>query len=264
LKYLFWTLPVVLCLSNAFAISPANLFSDQQGQRASPAPSSPTTTASKSSAAGQRPTSGTTKSEKEQELEKKEQSQRVLGIVPEFGVTNRMNAPPLSPKQKFHLFVKSAFDPATLGIVGVQAALSQAENEFPGYGQGAAGYGKRYGAALADEVSSGFFSNFAYPVLLKEDPRYFRLGTGTYKHRLFYSLKQEFVAHTDSGGRRFDFSNVLGAFTSGGISNIYYPQSDRGFELTMSRSAIALGYGSLGALFDEFWPDIHAKVFRKH
>ncbi len=62
----------------------------------------------------------------------------------------------------------------------------------------------------------------------------------------------------------FDFSNVLGAFTSGGISNLYYPQSDRGFELTMSRSAIALGYGALGGLFDEFWPDIHARVFHKH
>ncbi|MBS1850255.1 MAG: hypothetical protein JST79_05040 [Acidobacteria bacterium] len=201
--------------------------------------------------------------QKEKEIEKKEQSQRVLGVLPQFAVTDRQDAPPLSPGSKFHLFYKSAFDPVTLGILGVQAGFSQAENEFPDYGQGAAGYGKRYGAALADSTSSGFFSNFFYPVLFKHDPRYFRLGSGSFRHRLGYSVTQEFVAHRDRGGKTFNFSNVLGAFTSGGISNAYYPRSDRGFELTMSRSVIALGYGMAGGLFDEFWPDIHHKLFHK-
>lgn len=148
--------------------------------------------------------------------------------------------------------------------MGLQAGLSQAENEFPEYGQGAEGYGKRYGASLADEVSAGFFSNFFYPALLKEDPRYFRLGQGTLKHRVGYALAQEFVCHTDKGGRSFAFSNVLGAVSAGGLSNAYYPQSDRGFGLTLSRAGIALLYGSLGGLSDEFWPDISRKLFHKH
>lgn len=225
------------------------------------------------------------KSKAEKEIERKEQSQRVLGVLPQFGVTSRKDAPPLAPREKFHLFVKSAFDPVTIGVVGLQAGLSQAQNEFPAYGQGAQGYGKRFGAAFADQVSSGFFSNYAYPVLLKEDPRYFRLGEGSFPSRAFYSIKQEFVCHTDKGGRMFHFSNVLGAFTSGAISNAYYPgrslarvipatatspaipvyyESDRGVGLTMSRAAIALGYGTMGGLFDEFWPDIHRKFFGKH
>jgi hypothetical protein len=190
----------------------------------------------------------------------------------------------LTRGEKFHLFAKSAFDPVTIGIVGFQAGLSQAEDEFPGYGQGAQGYGKRFGASLADEVSSGFWSNYFYPVLLKEDPRYFRLGEGSFGHRLVYGVKQEFVCHTDKGGRAFNFSNVLGAFTSGGISNLYYPgntlirmvpatsttpgkpvyENDRGAVLTLSRATIALGYGTLGGLFDEFWPDIQRKISRKH
>lgn len=224
------------------------------------------------------------KSEEEKEIERKEQSQRVLGVVPFFGVTSRQNAPPLTRQEKFHLFARAAFDPATIGIVGVQAAFSQAENEFPAYGQGAAGYGKRFGASLADEVSSGFWSNYFYPVLLKEDPRYFRLGERTLKYRIYYSLKQEFVCHTDNGGRSFNYSNVLGAFTSGAISNLYYPgntlirtipatstmpampvyENDRGVVLTLSRSLIALGYGTVGGLFSEFWPDIHNKLFNRH
>jgi hypothetical protein len=221
--------------------------------------------------------------EKEKQIEKKEQSQRALG-VPMFGVANRPNAPPLNPGQKFHLFARSAFDPFTLSLVGAEAGLSQADNQFPAYGQGAQGYAKRYGAALADEVSSSFFSNYFYPTLFSSDPRYFRLGEGGFGRRFFYGVKQEFVCHTDKGGRSFNFSNVLGAFTAGAISNIYYPgntlirtipatstspaipvyHNDRGFGLTISRASIAIVYGTIGGLLDEFWPDIHHKIARKH
>jgi len=229
------------------------------------------------------PDAARTKSEEEKNAEKQEQSQRALKMLPMFGVTSRQNAAPLTSGEKFHLFAKSAFDPVTIGVVGLQAGLSQAENEFPGYGQGAQGYGKRFGASLADEVSSGFWSNYFYPVLLKEDPRYFRLGEGDFKQRFWYSARQEFVCHTDKGGRAFNFSNVLGAFTAGSISNIYYPgntrvrtipatattpaipvyENDRGFVLTLSRATIALGYGMMGGLFDEFWPDIQHRLRHK-
>ena len=205
---------------------------------------------------------GNESQEREQELQKKEQSNRILGVAPQFGVT-RQNAAPLTTGQKFHLFAKSSFDPFQYAAAGFQAGLAQATNEFPGYGQGAAGYGKRYGASLADQVSSNFFANFAYPVLLKEDPRYFRLGEGSIKHRIVYSLEQEFVARTDSGKRTFNWSNVLGAFSAGGLSNVYYPSTDRGLGLTMSRSAISLAYGSAGGLIDEFWADIDHKLFHK-
>lgn len=199
----------------------------------------------------------------EQQIQKQEQSQRMLGVVPLFWVTSRQNAPPLTPGQKFHLTIKQITDPFTFVASGFQAGLGQATDEFSGYGQGAAGYGKRYGATFADQASSQFFSNFFYPVLLKEDPRYFRSGEGGIKHRIGYSLAQEFVCHTDKGGRSFNWSNALGAFTTGGLSNAYYPSTDRGFGLTMSRAGIALLYGSTGGLVQEFWPDIQRKVFHK-
>jgi len=202
------------------------------------------------------------KESQEQELQKKEQSNRIFGVVPQFSVTHQ-NAAPLTPGEKFHLFAKASFDPFQYVVAGFQAGLGQATNEFPGYGQGAAGYGKRYGASLADQVSSNFFANFAYPALLKEDPRYFRLGEGSIKRRIVYSLEQEFVARTDSGKHTFNWSNVLGAFSAGGLSNVYYPSTDRGLGLTMSRSAISLAYGSAGGLIDEFWADIDRKLFHK-
>ena len=201
-------------------------------------------------------------SENEKETEKQEHSKRLLGIIPQFGTTNRRDALPLTAGEKFHLFARSAFDPVEFGVVGFQAGIGQADDEFPEYGQGAAGYGKRYGAAFADEVSSSLFSNFVYPVLLKEDPRYFRLGEGSIKRRIGYALLHEVVCRTDKGKRRFSWENVLGAVTAGGIANAYYPPADRGFGLTMSRSAIAIGYGSLGGLVSEFSPDITRRLFR--
>lgn len=203
-----------------------------------------------------------TKSAEELEKQKLEQSYRVMGVVPMFGTTSRHNASPLTPREKFRIFTRSAFDPVTFVVVGFQAGISQAQDSFDSYGQGAEGYAKRYGAAFADSVDSNFFSNFFYPVLFKQDPRYFRLGEGTVKHRIGYALAQEFVAHQDSGRRNFHFSNVLGALTAGGISNAYYPEEDRGFGLTMSRAGIAMLYGALGGEFSEFWPDIQRKIFK--
>ena len=95
------------------------------------------------------------KTQQEKKVEEKEQSQRTLGVVPRFGTTDRMDAPPLSSGAKFHLFAKTAFDPVTVVIAAAQAGVSQADNQFKGYGQGAGGYGKRFGAAFADQVSSG-------------------------------------------------------------------------------------------------------------
>lgn len=204
-----------------------------------------------------------TQTQDEKSMQRKEQSERSLGVIPNFGTTDRMDAPPLTPAGKFNLFVRTSFDPAIIAIAATQAGISQADNQFAGYGQGAEGYGKRFGAAFADEVSAGFFRNFLYPTLFRQDPRYFRLGRGGFIRRFGYSFSREFVCHTDSGGRAFNVSSVLGVFTAGSVSNLYYPPEDRGFKLTMSRSGLALGYASAGNLLSEFWPDIRRKVFRK-
>jgi hypothetical protein len=199
--------------------------------------------------------------ERERELQKKEQSSRLLGFFPQFSVT-RQSAGPLTPGQKFRLFRKNILDPFVFAVVGLQAGISQARNTFPGWGQGAEGFGKRYGAFYTDRFSAGFFST-SYAVLLKQDPRYFRLGEGSIKHRIGYALAQQFVAKTDKGKREFNYSKVLGALTSGGLSNAYYPDANRGIGLTMSRFGISLLYGSLIGIVNEFSVEIDQKFVHK-
>ncbi len=188
---------------------------------------------------------------------------RVLGVVPEFNVTSYHDAKPLTPGGKWHLFVKQTFDPFQFVGVAFTSGISQAENQFPEYGQGAVGFGKRYGAGLADNVDGAFWGNFVLPVILKEDPRYFRLGEGSVMHRTGYAMAAAVVTRTDSGARRFNFSNVLGNLIAGGISNAYYPQSDRGVGLTFQRAGVVTGMGAIGGIAQEFLPDIDRKLFHR-
>jgi hypothetical protein len=208
-------------------------------------------------------TAGASKPELEKQIEKKEQSQRFLGILPMFHVTSRKDAAPLTAGEKFRLFAKGTVDPVELFTIGIGAGISQANNEYPEYGQGAAGYGKRFGASFAYSVSSGFFGGFLYPVALKHDPRYFRRGEGPFMHRVGYALAQEFVCRKDSGVRTVNYSKMMAALTASGISNAYYPPSDRGVSPTMSRTGFSLINGSVGNLLNEFWPDISRRFFHK-
>jgi hypothetical protein len=141
--------------------------------------------------------------------------------------------------------------------------MNQAEDNFPGYGQGASGYFKRFGASYADSVDGVFWGNAVYPVLLHEDPRYFRRGSRTFKSRFLYSVSTTVRARRDNGTWGFNYANVLGNFTAGGISNLYYPSTDRGFGLTMQGAATVTAEGAIGALFVEFWPDISRKLFHR-
>jgi hypothetical protein len=110
---------------------------------------------------------------------KVEEKQRLLGVFPNFYVTYIANAAPLTTKLKFQLAWKTVIDPVSLAVTGAVAGIEQADNAFSGYGQGAQGYAKRYGAAYADLVSGTFIGSAILPSLLKQDPRYFYKGTGS-------------------------------------------------------------------------------------
>lgn len=187
---------------------------------------------------------------------------RIFGIVPAYTITDARSASPLKSSDKFKLFYRTTLDPFPPAAYAVQAGISQARNTHGGYGQGAAGYGKRFGAALADGTSARFFSTYLFPSLFHQDPRYFRKGEGRGRSRFDYALSRGFVTRADSGGAQPNWSNLLGKLAGGALSNVYYPMEDRGAELTFTRVGISLGYQTLGNLAIEFWPEIRRKIFR--
>ncbi len=188
-----------------------------------------------------------------QEQLKDQEKQRVLGVIPNYYVSYVANAAPLNTRQKFQLAWKSTVDPFTFGFTAAIAGIEQAQDRFSGYGQGAQGYGKRYGATYADLVTSTYIGGAILPSLLKQDPRYFYKGTGSKKSRALYAIANAVICKGDNGHWQPAYSAILGSLASGGISNLYYPASDRdGVALTFENALIGIGASAGANLLQEF------------
>jgi len=185
---------------------------------------------------------------------------RIFWVIPTFKVTESKAPTKLTSRQKLEIVIKDTTDPYTIGFTAFTAGIAQANNEPSGYGQGAAGYGKRFGASYADQASTGFFGRFLFASLFREDPRYYRLGSGPFTHRFAHALVRPVVTHKDSGGRTFNWCGVLGSLASSGLSNAYYPEEERGVGKTFSRFATGIPFSVIDHLVDEFGPDLQQMV----
>lgn len=181
-------------------------------------------------------------------------------VLPNYKTINDPNQPvvALKPSEKFGL-VKHYFDPFTFAFTAVTAGFEQVTNDKAGYGQGSLGYAKRYGADFTDGFTNELFVTAVFPVLLHEDPRYYRLGHGGAWKRTAYALSRILITHTDSGKQRFNTSEFLGNITSGALSMTYYPRDERGVSGVFTRMSVEIGYDSLFNVLKEFYPDLKRK-----
>jgi hypothetical protein len=198
----------------------------------------------------------------EEQLKLQEQ-QRVMGVMATFNTTNNRDAAPLSSKQKFSLFFKSATDPWPFLLSGLVAGIDQAQTDPYEYGGGWGGYGKRYGASYGDYFIGNFFGNALLPSLLHEDPRYFQMGQGSYKKRALWAAGSTVWSKRDNGSWGFNYANIIGNLIGASVSNIYYPDSERTVGSTISRGLTVSAEGIVGAEVIEFWPDIARAHQRK-
>lgn len=178
--------------------------------------------------------------------------QRVWRVFPNFYSSYDWNAPPMEPKQKFQLAFRSMIDPmAFAGAAGI-AGFEQYYNIFPGYGGGTAGYFKRFGAAYTNDFSSRMLSSGLFATMFHEDPRYFYKGTGSFSSRAMYAIACAFITRDDDGRWRPNYSHVLGVFAAAGLSNLYYPQENRGLTLTLVNGAVETAGNSGTNIVREF------------
>jgi hypothetical protein len=185
-------------------------------------------------------------------------------VMPNYlTVDSQSKVLPLSWKEKFAIAAKGSFDPYEFTVVGIVSGIRQAENSSPGFGQGMQGYGKRYGAAFADQVDGNIMVGGAFPTILKIDPRYFQLGRGSLTRRFGYAISRIFIARTDSGKSLFNIPEFAGNATAIAISNVYYPASDRSFSASLSDWGTQMGLDAFGNELKEFWPDIHRYILRR-
>lgn len=203
---------------------------------------------------------------------------RLFYTLPNFlTLENVGQVPPLTTKQKFGVVTRGSFDYVQYPWYAFLSGISQAEDSEPGYGQGAAGYGKRFGAAFADGTIENYMTGAILPSLLREDPRYFQLGKGSFTHRTLYAMSRNLITRTDSGKSQFNYSEVVGGAVSAAISTYtYHPKShlfstttpgvyrfvpsDRTLPNTAKVWATQYGYDTMTLVIKEFWPDIRRKI----
>lgn len=174
-----------------------------------------------------------------------------------------MDYTPLSARCKFNLFLKQTHAPSTFVSAAFQATLDQAQDQWPEYGGGVQGWGKRFGATLADTESRRFIQTVALSTILHQDPRYFPSRKRSLVSRSWYAVTRVVITRNDTGDNTFNTTELLGALCTSSLQNSYYPRRDRNFGETMNRFTGALGSDAIGNLQHEFMPDMK-RLFRKH
>jgi hypothetical protein len=182
---------------------------------------------------------------------KVEEKQRVLGFIPNFYVTYDKNAAPLSSKLKFELALKVSVDPVTFAGTSFLALTNQAAH-YPDYVEGWKGYGQRFGAIYANDLTDIMVGGAILPSILHQDPRYFYQGTGSTKSRLLHALSSPIICKGDNGRWQPNYSSLGGYLASGAIANAYYPPANRGAGLVFNTFAIDLSANIANGVLQEF------------
>jgi hypothetical protein len=236
---------------------------NQSGQQTAPGSGAAQDSSSAQPAPGQT-AEEKSRDQKAHEQIKEQEKQRVLGIMPAFNTSYRSDAVSLTAKEKISVAFRSAVDPFIFATALIVAGYGEVADSDSGFPWGAKGYGERAGAKYLDAFDGTMIGNGFLPAVLHQDPRYFRLGHGTTRHRLLYAMATSFICKHDNTGKwEPNYSNVLGNIASGAVSNLYYPSSDSGFVQTIDNGMIVTGEGTVGALLQEFWPDMSRKFFHK-
>ncbi len=192
-------------------------------------------------------------------------AQRLMRLMPDYGTVEpgTDQGQPLTPKQKWQLVLKGAYDPFNVASAFMTAAFSQAGNQTPSYGEGGLAYGQRVGAALADSTTQNLFSAGVVANLVHQDPRYFRMGPQkSVLCRALYSLSRVVVARSDSGKATFNTAGVGGILMGIGASNLYYPRASMRGSVMAERLDTCFSSAAIGNLMSEFIPDIQKKLSR--
>ena len=192
------------------------------------------------------------------------QPKRILWVIPNYrAVSADTHLPPLAPKNKFWLATQDSFDYSAFVFAGMLAGVGQAQNSYPEFRQGAVGYGRYYWHSLADQAVGNYFTEAIVPAVTREDPRYYTLGHGGFFPRTGYAISRLLVTRTDSGGRTFNFSEIVGNGAGAGVSDLYYPSRYRTWTKTGQKWVTQVALDGVFNVFKEFWPNISHSILRQ-
>ena len=177
-------------------------------------------------------------------------------MFPNLAVNNR----PLTVKQKFFLAANNSVSGISFIGTAAGAGYSQAMNTRSGYGQGAEGYFKRWGAGMAFVASSNMIGTFAIASALHEDPRYFVENSGKFRESVRYAVSRVFISRRDNGTTGTNWAGILGPLGAAGLANTYLPPDAQGIGHTFGNWGIALALSAGANVMREYWPHLNKRL----
>jgi hypothetical protein len=172
--------------------------------------------------------------------------------------------PRLTVRDKLLFPVHEEFRWTTPLPILFDAEYGAATDGDPKYGTNGAAFGKRLGAAAVHQAITRELTDGLLPIAFHEDPRYYRQAYGSYSSRTWHAVRRVVITQTDSGSKTFNYSDILGRGMGAALTQTYYPSASIHPDVVMRTwgySVLALGVGNV---FEEFWPDIRAKLFHSH
>jgi hypothetical protein len=170
------------------------------------------------------------------------------------------SAEPLSPGQKFELFVDNSLSVHSVTWAAVGTSLAQADDSPTGREQGWDGYGKRFGSGMARLASSNFFGTFLMASALHQDPRFYPEIKPSLGHAIKYSTARVFVTRNDDGRDVVNWSGLTGTLMAEGLANVYWPERNRSVGDTFLRYGLDLAARVGGNMLREYWPVAYGKI----
>lgn len=168
---------------------------------------------------------------------------------------------PLTPSGKFRLALVNFSDPFTIGTTALDAEISNATSKpTSAFGNGAAGFGRRFAMSMADDASSEFFQTFLVSSIFHQDPHYHRDPGASTPKRIGYALSRVLVSRSDFGKPMFNYAEVLGTTAASIFADSYHFERDQGPGATSQRIVVSIGSDAAWNLLTEFLPDVAKHV----
>jgi hypothetical protein len=169
---------------------------------------------------------------------------------------------PLNHKQKFELYLSHTHAPTTFVSAAVDASYSQlfARQNDP---RTLRSLSIRYSTAMAASQSDALLRYYVFPVMLRQDPRYFRRPDMDTTSRVTYALSRVVITRSDAGTPTLNTSNIFGVMASESLANTYRPYRDSSASATFGRVGVELLSQAGMNLWREFGPEIRDKFVPK-
>jgi hypothetical protein len=168
-------------------------------------------------------------------------------------------AQPFTPIEKVIFSFTEIARPITLIPALYSATYEQIFQTDPKYGNDSGAYGEKIGAALLRRATLRIYSDGIFASAFHQDPRYYRVASGSIVHRSLLSARQAFVRRSDDGVNQFNYSGIIGRAASAATVLGYYPSPSRTAKVVGLTFATSIASDMGGNLVLEFLPNIIRK-----